>query len=283
MLATLEDLDPISGGLSEDEVDDVIAIVEEFTAAPDVAAEFEAPDGLEDVQDAFEALADGYAEVATTFTDWLDTDAGSDEEADAEDAYNEALDAVIDLQDDFDAAVEDAGGSSDGSDGRDDEEDATDDSADDSTGDAADDGSTDDEDATDDDGGSGGDADAYLEDVRTHADELVAGADRLIEILSSDEVTDADREDLAAILELWADAPDVAADMDVPDGMEEVQEAYEETADAYATVVDNFDAWLATDAETTESEEAFQEFIDSLTEAMELSDTLDGLLADEGA
>ena len=277
---TLEDLNPLGGGLSDAEADEVIEIFDTFQTAPDTAAEFEAPEGLEDVQAAFEDLADGYADIGLAFSDWAATDAGSAEEADAEDAYDEAMDAVIDLQDEFALAVEDAGGASDGADdGASDESDATDDGADDeadATDDAADDGSDD---------GSGGDAEVteYLEAVADHNTELIDGATRLIEILGAEEITDADRDDLAALLALWAEAPDVAAGVDVPDGMEDVQAEYEDVADAYATTADNFNAWLETDPEDeAASDEAWTAFTDSLAEATELSATLDETIADAG-
>jgi hypothetical protein len=65
--------------------------------------------------------------------------------------------------------------------------------------------------------------------------------------------------------------------------MEDVQAAYEDLADAYATVGENFNAWLETEPESTESDDAWEEFTGSLTDAITLAEEFDAILADEGA
>ncbi len=268
-----------------DTVNEIIGL---WAVAPDEAASFDAPEGYEDVQAAFEDLADGYFEIQDLAHQWNDTEAGSDEEADLEDGITDAVDAIVDLQDAYDTAVEDAGGSSaDGSDATDDgtgdESDATDDGADDAT----DDGTGDESDATDDgsDDGTGGDADtaAYLDDVSTNNDEWMDGATRLTELLTQEEeLTDAEIAEIGDIIDLWAGAPDIAAEAEVPDGMEDVQADYEDVADAFATTADNFNVWLGTESGSAESDDAWTEFVDSMTGAITLSAELSTTVEDAG-
>ena len=257
-----------------DTVNEIIAL---WSVAPDDVSSFDAPEGYEDVQAALEDLADGYFEIQDLALQWNDTEAGSDEEAELEDGLTDAVDAIPDLQDAYDTAVEDAGGSSaDGSDatddGADDGSDATDDGTDDGS-DATDDGADDESDATDDgsDDGTGGDADveAYLDDVSTNNDEWMAGATRLTELLTQEEeITDADVAEVGDIIDLWTGAPDVAAEAEVPEGIEDVQADYEEVADSFAATAEAFNAWLATESGSAESDEAWTDFIDSMTEAI---------------
>ncbi len=273
-LDTWNDLDMIENypDFTDDDWDTVNDAIALWAAAPDDAASFDVPDGYEDVQSALEDLADGYFDIQDLALVWNDTAAGSDEEADAEDDLADAVDAIADLEDDYDTAVEDAGGSSaDGSDARDDESDAADDEAD----------ATDDES----DGGNGGNADVadYLDDVSSHNDDLMAGAARMTGLLTQeDELTDDDISEIGDIIDSWAAAPDEAADLDVPDGMEDVQADYEDVADAFATAADNFNAWLATDSGSDESDDAWADFTDSLIEATSLSAELTETIEDAG-
>jgi hypothetical protein len=262
-------------------LNEIIAL---WAVAPDDVSTFDAPEGYEDVQAALEDLADGYFEIQDLALQWNDTEAGSDEEAELEDGIVDAVDAIPDLQDAYDTAVEDAGGSS--ADGSDDGADATDDGADDES-DATDDGADDGSDATDDgsDDGSGGDADtaAYLEDVTANNDEWMAGATRLTELLTQEEeLTDDDIAEIGDIIDLWTSAPDTAAEAEVPEGMEDVQADYEEVADGFAATADAFNAWLATESGSPESDDAWTEFIDSMTEAITLSADLTTTVEDAG-
>ena len=65
-------------------------------------------------------------------------------------------------------------------------------------------------------------------------------------------------------------------------GLEDVQADYEEVADGFAATAEAFNAWLATESGSPESDEAWTDFIDSMTEAITLSADLTTTVEDAG-
>ncbi len=228
--------------------DDIAFFTETMTAwstyPDDVAADLVAPAGLEDVEDAYLDLADSAAETSLLWDDYLGTDAGSPEEADAFDALVDGIDSIQTQVDDVQGLIEDAGGS---------------------TG-------TTTEDPTEE-PSNGGDADAYLADVSDTADDWMGSIDRFNELLQGD-LTDADIDELSEILVAWIGAPEVAAAMEVPEGMEDVQAAFEDFATSMSDMGINFTTYLGTEADSVESDEALEAFGDSMTQAQADYDTL---------
>jgi hypothetical protein len=271
--AQLEDLDIFGGSeFSDAEVADIEAVIEEWAGAPDTAAELEAPEGLEDVADLYLDLADEYATAADEFDTWLGTEGGSPEEADAEDAFQVAVDNAADLTDELDIAIEDAGGASPSDDPTDDPtEEPTDEPTEEPTDDPTDEPAVD------------ADAEEYLETVGDTADDWSASVGRFTEIISlGADATDADRDELAEIITGWATAPDVAAELEAPAGLEDVQAAYEDYADELAAAAGFFTEWLGTEADTPEEEDAFTSFIDAVANSETLYAELQDLIADAG-
>jgi hypothetical protein len=219
------------------------------TYPDDVAAELVAPAGLEDVEDAYLDLADTMAETSIHWDDYLSADVGSPEEEDAFAALVDGVDSVQTQIEDVQALIDDAGGSGGNTD-PDPTEEATEDPTEEAT-----------EEAT------GGDADAYLADVTDTADEWNESISRFNELLGGD-LTDADIDELSGILVAWVGAPDVAASMDAPEGMEDVQAAFEDYADSISEMGLNFTTYLGTEANSPESEEALTAFGDSMTQAL---------------
>ncbi len=242
-------------GLSDAEIDEFSEIIDAWAAAPDTAAELEAPEGYEDVQDAYLDLADEYAAAADAFSEWSQTDTGSPEEADAEEVFLDTIDSAQALTEDVEIAIEDAGGS-------------TTPSRDDPT-----------EEATEPSGDV--DAEEYLATVSENANEWNDSVARFSEIIAAGEdATEAEFTEASEIVTSWLTAPDTAAELEVPEGMEDVQAAYEDYADELASASGFFVEWLGTDAGSPEEEEAFDGFIAAIDQAQTLFDELDGLLSD---
>ena len=233
--------------------DDIAFFNETMTAwstyPDDVAADLVAPEGLEDVEDAYLDLADSAAETSLLWDDYLSTDANSPEEEDAFDALVDGIDSIQTQVDDVQTLIEDAGGS---------------------TG-------TTTEDPTEE-PSNGGDADAYLADVSDTADEWIDSIDRFNELLQGD-LTDADIDELSEILVTWVGATEVAAAMDAPEGMEDVQGAFEDFATSMSDMGINFTTYLGTEADSVESDEALEAFGDSMTQAQDDYDALQDELA----
>jgi hypothetical protein len=216
---------------------------------PDVAAEYEAPEGLEDLEDAYLDFAGEVGAAGDAWLVWWEIPAEDDaeEEVAFEDfvtAYETAQASVEDVT----AEIEAAGGESP------------------ATAEA-----------------ESGDEAAYLETVRSTLDQWESDGDRLEEILNSDDVTDADVEEVTAIIESFAAAPDVAAEVEVPEGMEEIQATYEDVADELASAADSFNTWLGTPDGSPEETEAMDAFLEATDNARSLADDLDDLLTDAGA
>jgi hypothetical protein len=126
------------------------------------------------------------------------------------------------------------------------------------------------------------DAEAYLDAVRTHFDELIDSYNRFNEILESGEFTADDEEEIQDIYVIWADARSVAADVEAPDGYEEIHEAYLAVANGFSESYELYSAWINTESGSEEEEEALAAYEQSIVELNELAIELDELLKDAG-
>lgn len=126
---------------------------------------------------------------------------------------------------------------------------------------------------------SSGDADEYLATVRESTDQMTQDLTDFTELLANaDSLTDADIDDLLAILNRWIALEAEAAALTAPDGLEEIQSTYEDAAAALADVSLNFSSFI-----TEEDDAALDQAFESLAEATSLVAELDKLLTDEGA
>jgi len=173
------------------EAEDIAAGWEDY---PDVAAEYEAPEGLEDVEDAYLDFADVVGETGDAWLTWWDIPQGDPEEDAAFDEFSEAYDLAYDEADNVSALIEDAAGSSNPS----------------------------------------GDVDPYVEDIQGELDLLTEQVDRFLEIdsLGADASRD-EIDELNGIAADWEDYPDVASEFEAPEGYEEIEAAYLDLADAF--------------------------------------------------
>lgn len=127
---------------------------------------------------------------------------------------------------------------------------------------------------------AGGDADAeeYLETVRDSHTAMVADLATFLDLIArADSWTDADVTEFTDILIRWATLESEAAALEVPEGFEDVQAAYEDAATALFNASVNFTTGL------TESDQAALEAgFEDLTTASTALDELDTLLTDAG-
>jgi len=228
---------------------EMIAEVEDIAAGwsgyPDVAAEFDAPEGLEDVEDAYLDFADAVGEAGDLWLTWWDIPQGDPDEDAAFDDFSDAYDAAYDEADNVTALIDDVGGSSD----------PTDDPS--------------------------GDVDPYVVDIQGELDLLTGQVARFLEIdgLGADASRDEIYE-LNGIAAGWEDYPDVASEFVAPDGYEEIEDAYLDLADTFGEAGELWDEFWAIPAENDDEEavalEAFNEvFIDGQGQIDEVQDLLD--------
>lgn len=253
-----------------DEINDIAAGWVEY---PNVAFELVAPEGYEDIEDAYLELADMVGEAGVLWEEYWAIDADlDDEELIALEAFDQAFadaqDGIGEVQD----LLDDAGGSTTPSD------DPTEEPSDDPTEEATEEPS---DDPTEE---PAGDADEYLATVSETAADWQDSIDRFSEIIGlGADATDAEFTELTEILVAWAEAPDVAAELDAPVGFEDVQAAYEDFADELALASVAIDAYLGADEDSPEADAAFDDFITAIGNAEDLSTELDDLLADAEA
>ncbi len=261
-----------SGDLTEAELSDAADEINDLAAGwveyPDVAAELVAPEGLEDLEDAYLGLADTVGEAGELWEAYWAIPSGDPEEDAALDDFQAAFTDVQDGIDEVQDLVDEAGGSTGPSD--DPTEEPTDEPTEEPTDDPTDEPS--------------GDADAYLATVSENAADWQASLDRFSEIIGQGaDATDAEFAELTDILVAWAEAPDVAAELDAPAGFEDIQQAYEDFADELSVASTAIADYLAADPESPEADAAFDDFITAVGNAEDLSAELDDLLADAGA
>jgi len=260
-LTEFEDLIAVAGddGASntekQDAIDEFNAIAEDWSAYPDIAAEITAPDGFEDIDDAYQDLAAEVGEMGDNWQAFWTAEQDSSEEQEAQDAFSESLDNVETGIEDLNTLLEGAAG------GGTPTEEAT-------------------EEATED---VDADADEYLTTVRENTDELADSLDRFNEIANTDgEFTDEELAEIGDILDLWADASDAAAELDAPTEFSEIQETYEDLAAELGDAADNFLTFGDTEPDSPEADEALEAFFTNLETADTLIGDLDDLLTDAG-
>ncbi len=260
---------------TEDDLVEINEIAATWVEYPDVAAEFEAPDGtvgFEGIEDAYLDLADTVGEAGELWEEFwaIDPDL-DDEEQVAFDAFSVAFADAQAQIDEVQDLLDDAGGST--TPGDDPTEDPTEEPTEEPTEDPADDPTEE----------PSGDADEYLTTVSDTAADWQDSVDRFSEIISlGPDATEAEFTEAAEIVTIWLEAPDVAAELVAPEGFEEIQLAYEDYADELSTASGFFSEWVA-ESESAAGEDALDSFIDAITEAETLYAELDGLLTDAGA
>ncbi len=266
------ELDALGADATQDEIDELNDIAAGWVEYPDVAADLVAPEGFEDIDDAYLDLANTVGESGELWeVFWAIPVDGPDDPAD-DDALEEFNATFADVQDGIDEVqdlLDDAGGST-GPSTDDPTEEPTDDPTEEPTDDPTEEPS--------------GDAEEYLATVSDTAADWQASIDRFSEIIGlGADATDAEFTELTEILVAWAEAPDVAAELDAPVGLEDVQDAYEDFADELAVASVAIADYLGADADSPEADAAFDDFITAIGNAEDLSAELDDLLADAGA
>ncbi|MDQ3540886.1 MAG: excalibur calcium-binding domain-containing protein, partial [Chloroflexota bacterium] len=127
------------------------------------------------------------------------------------------------------------------------------------------------EEATTEDEPASGDVDDYLATVQDEADDLQTSVDRFIEIddEAAGDPTQAELRDLAdeanEIAATWADYPDVAAEITAPDGVEEIDTAYQDLAETTGQTGEDWALYWDTPEDTPEEDDAFDAFSESFS------------------
>ena len=142
----------------------------------------------------------------------------------------------------------------------------------------------DDEDRDEDDDDRDQDKDASnLDDVRNHLTELSTSVDDFIDIINTESISEQQADEANAILALWADAPDRAAEVEFTRKQSDIEDAYLEYTETIAETAVAFITWLGAESGTRASDRAANDFTDGLESLPELEATLDDLLTDAGA
>ena len=87
----------LEGEVNEDDRDALYAIYATWAEAAEVASGIEAPNGYEDLHEAYLDVANGFTELYDLYAVWLETESGTDEDAEALQAYEEQVDVLNDL------------------------------------------------------------------------------------------------------------------------------------------------------------------------------------------
>lgn len=104
---------------------------------------------------------------------------------------------------------------------------------------------------------------------------------RLLDILSNEDLGDeAIAQELSEILTEFANAPGVAAELDVPSQYSDVQGAYEDFADGLADVTATFVAFLESEQGTSAADAAARDFSEAIQNAADLGADLEAVLTD---
>lgn len=233
----------------DDAIDESTTNAEGWSEYPEVAAEITAPEGFEEIDEAYQDLATDVGEMGDNWAIVAESEADTPEGEEAADAFSESVETVETQIDDLNSLLEDAetGGNA--------------------TAEATEEPS--------------GDSDEYLTAVRENSDELSESIDRFNEIVLSGNATDEEITEVGDILELWAEAPDIAADLDAPTEFSEIEDTYIELTEELATASESFAAYGQADRGSPEEDEALQDFQDALENAEALAADLDDLLTDE--
>ncbi len=256
----------LGADVTRDDADEANDIAAGWVGYPDVAFELVAPEGYEDIEDAYLDLADTVGETGELWEAYwaIDPDLNDEEEIaldEFETAFADVEDQIVTVQD----LLDDAGASTDPG-----NDDPTEEPTDDPT-----------EEATEE---PSGDSDDYLTTVSDTAADWQDSIDRFAEILAQGEdITDAESTELGEIVTAWISAPSIVAELEAPAGLDDVQAAYEDYADELSNAGLAFTEWATADVGSPEEDAALDDFTAALEEAQTLYADLEDLLADEGA
>ncbi len=249
------EIDRLGANASAEERNELNQIAADWIDYPDVAAEFVAPEGLEEIGQSYLDLADSFRAAGVLWEAFWSLPSGDPGEEPVLNAFNqEFLSAQNDLVA-LGTMIEAAGGP------------ATDDSGTEPTGSPE--------------GQMPAEVLAYLETVSNTASEWDRSIDRFSElyvnsIAAGTSIPAADAEEMAQIVAAWIEAPNVAAGIDVPAGYENIQATHEAFAKALADAATAFTAELGGEGSGTAL--AF-----SIANAQTLYDDLDALLTEAGS
>lgn len=243
-------------------IDEFNGIAEDWSAYPDVAADITAPDGFDDIDDAYQDLAQEVGDMGDNWLAFWEAERGTPEETEARDAFSENFENVGTQIEDLNTLLEEAVA------------DAT------STPEAT-------PTATEE---SPADGEEYIATVQAEVDALsdsITEFNDLISVATDDEATTDEKQDAVdafnAIAEDWSAYPDVAADITAPDGFEEIDEAHQDLATDVGDMGDNWLAFWEAEQDSPEEEEARDAFTESLGSVETQIEELNILLEDAAA
>ena len=247
----------------QDAVDAFNAIAEDWSAYPDVAADITAPDGFEEIDEAYQDLAADVGDMGDNWLAFWEAEQDSPEEEEARDAFTESLGSVETQIEELNILLEDA-------------------AADATPVDAATEEATEETSATPE-VDVDAEAEEYLTTVRDNTDELADSLDRFFELSEQQgELSDEEVAEIQDIFALWTDASEVAAELDAPREFAEIQTVYEDLAAELGDAAENFTTFSEAEPDSPEADEALDAFTTNLDNADTLASELDELLTDAG-
>ncbi len=250
LVAVTED-DTATNAEQRDAAEESVAIAEDWSEYPVVADGITAPEGFEEIDDAYQRLAADVEEMGDSWIAFTEAEEGSAEADTAEETFTETLESVETQIEAVTTLLEDAG------------TEGTEEPTETPEVDAG--------------------AAEYLTTVRDTSDELTDSLDRFNELLGQgDEITNDEVAEILEIVELWADASGVAAELDAPAEFSDVQTAYEDLADELGEAAENFDALGDAEVDSPEEEAAIDALVENLQTIDTLIGELDELLTDAG-
>jgi hypothetical protein len=275
------EIDAIIGDATDAEAQELITEINDLAAGwveyPDVAAEFVAPAGYEDVEESYLDFADTVGETGELWEEYWAIPADDDEaEEIAFEAFNESFISAQDQLDEVQSLVDELGGGSSSDDATDDDQDSTDDATEEA------DDTADETDGSDD--ATGGD-DEYLTTVQDELDTLVDESDRVVEILElaeAGDATSAEVEEINDIFVSWAEYPDVAAELEAPSEYADIEDAYLDLADSVGETGEAWEVYWGLEAGDPDEEDALADFEGSFGATLDLIDEVQGLVDDAG-
>jgi hypothetical protein len=123
----------------------------------------------------------------------------------------------------------------------------------------------------------------YLEAVRGELTLLANSGVRFEGLIADADVDEEEKAELEEIVTFWQTAPMRAGKLEAPDGLEDVQDAYLATAEAFADAQVALSAWLRAEPDTAADDEGAAAFVETYLEATALALDLDQKLTAEGA
>ncbi len=127
------------------------------------------------------------------------------------------------------------------------------------------------------------DAAEYLESVRDELTELANSTVRFEELIADGDIDDDEKLELEEVLVFWQTASMRAGKLEAPDGLEDIQEAYLATADAFANAQAELTAWMQAEPGSAADDAGVEAFGAAYSEATDLALELDALLIEAGA